>query len=535
MNHILFLLVAIFLLPLKGYGETNWPEVINEITVSPEKQQLTPIIGGASNENYHLIHEGTDYFVRFSPEGMQSLYADLHVEHEVLTQLADLHVSAKPCYFDGEKRVLVTDFIHHDDADIDLLNPTTRKKVFDLLHTIENSKVKISRTFRPYQDVLKLLQTAEKNACNNFAADYYDILLPALARIDAVLAKNPRKSLCHLDLHNKNVLQTADRFWIVDWEYAAMSHPFLVLASMASIENWDDQQMQAFLADYVGEATQEDFYCLYLYRIVADLFWTTWNHVQNQVSLIDIPYDVWEKQYYAAAMERVHSKCFVDAMAALDKQEVILLFGPPGSGKGTFSQVAKERGYAHIGAGDLIRLEIQKQTEIGRTIEELVNRGEYIDPAITFQLVKNHVVEYLATGQPFIIDGYGRSFDDAARLRDLLKQINANVRVLFLDASNATCLERISHRLICSNCPMIYNQNMGYEANNLCPHCNEGHLQERLNDTQSVTEKRLKFYRESIYPAYFTFVDEFPTVSYTSESDLDVCLSFYNSLLDEWK
>lgn len=535
MSHVLFLLVAILLLPLKVFSANNWPEVINELSVFPDKHELTPIVGGASNENYHLLHEGLDYFVRFSPEGIQALYADLHVEHEVLQKLADFNVSARPCYFEEEKRVLVTDFIHHNDVTVNLLDPVTRQKVFALLHTIEDSKVKISRVFHPYQDVLKLVGTAEEKACNNFSQDYYDDLLPALARIDAVLAKNPRKSLCHLDLHNKNVLQDDDRFWIVDWEYAAMSHPFLVLASMASIEHWDDQQMQALLTDYMGQPTQEDFYCLYLYRIVADLFWTTWNHVQNHVSLIDNPYDVWEKDYYDAARERIHSKCFDEAMNALDKQEVVLLFGPPGCGKGTFSQVAKERGYAHISAGDLIRLEIQKQTEIGRNIETLVNRGEYIDPAITFQLVKNRVVEYVATGQPFIIDGYGRSFDDAARLRGFLKEINAKVRVVFLDASDTVCLERISHRLICSNCPMIYNQNMGHQANSLCPHCKQGHLQERLNDTQSVTEKRLKFYRESIYPAYYTFVDEFPTVTYNTESDVESCLRFYNSLLDEWK
>jgi len=535
MNHILFLLVAFLFFPLKSFGATNWPEVIEEITVLPAKHQLTPIVGGASNENYHLIHEGTDYFVRFSPEGIQSLYADLRVEHEVLEKVGELGVSAKPCYFDPEKRVLVTDFIQHDDAVVDLLNPTTRVKVLAHLHAIENAKVKISRTFRPYHDVMKLVETAERHECNNFAQEYYDVLLPTLAQIDAVLAKNPKKSLCHLDLHRGNVLQEGARFWIVDWEYAAMSHPFLVLASMASIEHWDDQQMQSLLSDYLGDPTQEDFYCLYLYRIVADLFWTTWNHVQNHVSQIDNPYDKWEKQYYEAAVERIHSRAFVEAMSALDKQEVVLLFGPPGSGKGTFSQIAKARGYAHIGAGDLIRHEIHKKTEIGLAIEELVNKGEYIDPAITFQLVKNHVVEYVAKGQPFIIDGYGRSYDDAARLRVLLKEINANVRVVFLDASNATCLERILHRLVCSDCPMIYNLKMGYTVNSACPSCKLGHLQERLNDTPYVTEKRLKFYRESILPCYLTFADDFPTVSYNTEPDLEACLAYYNGLLDEWK
>ena len=84
-----------------------------------------------------------------------------------------------------------------------------------------------------------------------------------------------------------------------------MSHPFLVLASMASIERWDDEEMRALLADYVGVPSKEDFELLYLYRIAIDLFWTAWNHVQGNCSSLDSPYEEWERLFYEAAAGRI--------------------------------------------------------------------------------------------------------------------------------------------------------------------------------------------------------------------------------------
>lgn len=321
MKKILFASIASFLLALQIHADTDWPQVIEEVSIAPEKYQLTPVVGGASNVNYHLTHDGSHYFVRFAPKVVESLYADLSVEYEVLDVASKLGVSTKPFYYDPEKRVLVTDFIFHDQENIDLLDPTTRQKVFELLHAIENSGVKISRTFHPYHDVMKLLETAKSLDCDTFSQEFYKVLMPSLEHIDAVLSRNPKKSLCHLDLHNKNVVKDRDRFWIVDWEYAAMSHPFLVLASMASIERWNDQQMHTLLNDYMDFPSKEDFYRLYLYRIVADLFWTAWNHVQEHCSPIDNPYADWEKLFYEAAVERVHSQQFQDAMAYLTANE----------------------------------------------------------------------------------------------------------------------------------------------------------------------------------------------------------------------
>lgn len=84
-----------------------------------------------------------------------------------------------------------------------------------------------------------------------------------------------------------------------------MSHPYLTLASMASIERWSDSQMWQILAQYNEQATQEDRNCLYLYRIVSDLFWGVWNHVQMENPSTNSPYQEWRDLFFEAVNERI--------------------------------------------------------------------------------------------------------------------------------------------------------------------------------------------------------------------------------------
>src|ERR1700733_2135363 len=130
MKRLFFTFIVLILFPLHIHAFIDWPHVIGELSKTPENYDLTPVYGGASNVNYHLNLDSADYFVRVAPKAILSLYADLEVEYEVLELVSKLGVSAKPLYYDREKRILVTDFIHHDHEKIDLLHPETRRQIF---------------------------------------------------------------------------------------------------------------------------------------------------------------------------------------------------------------------------------------------------------------------------------------------------------------------------------------------------------------------------------------------------------------------
>jgi adenylate kinase len=174
---------------------------------------------------------------------------------------------------------------------------------------------------------------------------------------------------------------------------------------------------------------------------------------------------------------------------------------------------------------------VNRQTELGRSIEAIIKRGDYVDPDVMFQLIKNNVLTARANDQPFIIDGYGRTPADAALLRGLFQEIEVEPLVLFLEAGDAICKERILSRLVCNTCHRVYSKTMGYELSAPCPFCPDTLLEMRMNDTAAVIDKRLKQYREEIYPCYSMFLKDYPNIIYDTEHDLAISHADYEALI----
>jgi adenylate kinase len=87
-----------------------------------------------------------------------------------------------------------------------------------------------------------------------------------------------------------------------------------------------------------------------------------------------------------------------------------VLISAPGSGKGTFSQyLIQKYNYIQICPGDLLRAEIVAQTDFGKKIQPIVEKGEYIDEEVTCQLITKHLIIAIQQNKPFIIDGFPRT------------------------------------------------------------------------------------------------------------------------------
>lgn len=205
---------------------------------------------------------------------------------------------------------------------IDLRKPEVRKQIFSYLHKIENSFLKISRSFDVYYDTLEMVSKLE-NDSYKLPVVFHSVLLPALKKISACLNDLSQNSICHLDLHSENIIKDDQQYWIIDWEYAAMGHPYITLASMASIERWDDNEMIRMLQDYKNSISLEDFYILYLYRIGIDIFWYVLNQSQQLYSPIEKPHGTWKESYFNSSLKRINSKTY---KAAIEHMENISMF-----------------------------------------------------------------------------------------------------------------------------------------------------------------------------------------------------------------
>ena len=125
----------------------------------------------------------------------------------------------------------------------------------------------------------------------------------------------------------------------------------------------------------------------------------------------------------------------------------IILFGPPGAGKGTQAKylVKKLNGY-QISTGDILREEIKRDTDIGKKIINNMNEGKFVNDEIVNSLLKNHVFDPNKK-EKLIFDGYPRSLSQAKNLDLLLNDSNQRIdHIFFLNVNKETIVERIKKR-----------------------------------------------------------------------------------------
>ena len=130
----------------------------------------------------------------------------------------------------------------------------------------------------------------------------------------------------------------------------------------------------------------------------------------------------------------------------------IILFGPPGAGKGTQAKflVSKLNGF-QISTGDMLRDEIQKNSEIGRIIINDMSDGKFVSDEIVNKLIENIILDPQKRDS-LIFDGYPRSLSQAKNLEKLLNESNQKIDlVFFLNVGKNTIIERIEKRKIIEN------------------------------------------------------------------------------------
>ena len=130
----------------------------------------------------------------------------------------------------------------------------------------------------------------------------------------------------------------------------------------------------------------------------------------------------------------------------------IILFGPPGAGKGTQSKYLVNKLNAfQISTGDLLREEIKKNSNIGKAITNDMKNGKFISDDIVNKLIENLISDPQKKNK-LIFDGYPRSLSQAKNLEALLKNSNQSIDlILFLNVDKETILKRLEKRKIIEN------------------------------------------------------------------------------------
>ncbi len=179
----------------------------------------------------------------------------------------------------------------------------------------------------------------------------------------------------------------------------------------------------------------------------------------------------------------------------------LVLFGPPGVGKGTFAKMlSKKLGIPHISTGEITRDEIDKHTPLGLAVEELISNGQLLSDDIVVALVKERFKEK-DVEKGFVLDGFPRTLPQAKAFGGYIHQRGWSLdAVVNIVVDETELIHRIEKRFTCPKCHAIYNLEFWPpHSPGQCDHCGSP-LVKRSDETAVAIKKRLQIYRDLTEP-----------------------------------
>lgn len=181
-----------------------------------------------------------------------------------------------------------------------------------------------------------------------------------------------------------------------------------------------------------------------------------------------------------------------------------IIFGAPGSGKGTYASRLQSRlGVEVIAMGDIFREIIKHETPLAAKVKSYVEKGLLIPDYIVIDVLKKHLTR-VPEEKGFILDGYPRTIKQA----EILEQITKIDAILLQMVPDWIIIERLSSRRICRSCGAVFNiRFLKPKIKDICDRCG-GPLYQRSDDKPEVIKRRIKVYQELTSPILQYYKDK---------------------------
>ena len=199
----------------------------------------------------------------------------------------------------------------------------------------------------------------------------------------------------------------------------------------------------------------------------------------------------------------------------------IILFGPPGAGKGTQAQfIVKNHNYFQLSTGNLLREEVNSKTPLGGEIENLISNGKFASDKTVNTLLRKSITN-LKFRDRIIFDGYPRNVEQAKNLGIILGEFDQTIgHIIFLNVSKDIIEKRIMGRMTCDKCHMTLNEFFNKEQIELHP-CGKEHLKKRKDDSFDVVVARYDTYMKTTKPVldFYSKNENFTEIDGAAEID----------------
>lgn len=173
-----------------------------------------------------------------------------------------------------------------------------------------------------------------------------------------------------------------------------------------------------------------------------------------------------------------------------------IIFGPPGSGKGTYaSRLRAKLGVDVIAMGDIFREIMKEDSPLGKKVKQYVEKGLLVPDDVVIEVLKQRLAKS-SSKKGFILDGFPRTLEQA----NALDKIVAIDVVIKLTVPDSIIIERLSTRRICKSCGEVYNvRYLKPKVEGVCDKCG-GQLYQRPDDTAKVIKDRIQVYERQTQP-----------------------------------
>ena len=176
----------------------------------------------------------------------------------------------------------------------------------------------------------------------------------------------------------------------------------------------------------------------------------------------------------------------------------IIIFGPPGAGKGTQSNfLIQDYGMFQVSTGDLLRNELKKDSELSKQIKSIMDAGKLVSDNIIYNLIEKKLSDKEIKNK-IIFDGFPRNLDQVSKLELMLQKHDQKLsKVLNLKVDYSILIKRLSGRISCSICKKTYNEFFDPPPTNCCQ---KNEFIKRSDDNEETVSKRLKTYDNETLP-----------------------------------